>query len=128
MEPPKSGPSQPSEPARAASAGDFLKGSGRGAGTPLPHRLSGVSPGWPLCFNADAVSIPDEVFEDAERLVEQLHTSRSQLYSRALAEFVARHSEDHVTDTMNKVVDEVGTRADDFTRKAAHRVLRRAEW
>ena len=41
-----------------------------------------------------AVSIPDDVFEDAERLASRLRTSRSQLYARALAEFVARHDDD----------------------------------
>jgi metal-responsive CopG/Arc/MetJ family transcriptional regulator len=39
-----------------------------------------------------AISIPDEVFEEAERLAIELQTSRSQLYSRALQEFVARHA------------------------------------
>jgi predicted transcriptional regulator len=39
-----------------------------------------------------AVSIPDDVFEDAERLASRLHTSRSQFSARALADFVARGS------------------------------------
>src|SRR6266511_1777128 len=39
-----------------------------------------------------AISIPDDVFEEAERLATELQTSRSQLYSRALQEFVARHA------------------------------------
>ncbi len=75
-----------------------------------------------------AVSIPDDVFEDAERLASRLQTSRSQLYARALSEFVARHDDDRVTASMNRVVDEVGAEVDDFTRKAAHQSLRRVEW
>jgi metal-responsive CopG/Arc/MetJ family transcriptional regulator len=55
-----------------------------------------------------AVSIPKEVFEAAERLAEQLRTSRSELYARALAEFLVRHDADRVTDAMNAVVDEIG--------------------
>lgn len=39
-----------------------------------------------------AVSIPDDVFEEAERLAMDLQTSRSQLYSRALRELVASHA------------------------------------
>jgi metal-responsive CopG/Arc/MetJ family transcriptional regulator len=35
-----------------------------------------------------AVSIPDEVFAEAESLAQRLNTSRSELYSRALTEFV----------------------------------------
>ena len=75
-----------------------------------------------------AVSIPDDVFEDAERLAGRLQTSRSQLYARALSEFVARHDDDHVTASINRVVDEVGTEIDDFTHQAARQALRRVEW
>jgi len=75
-----------------------------------------------------AVSIPDDVFEEAERLAVRLQTSRSQLYARALTEFVARHDDDHVTAAMDKVVDEVGTEIDGFTREAGHQALRRVEW
>jgi metal-responsive CopG/Arc/MetJ family transcriptional regulator len=75
-----------------------------------------------------AVSIPDVVFEEAERLAAGLHTSRSQLYSRALQEFVARHSPDRLTEAMNRVVDEVGTELAEFSRKASRRVLERNEW
>ena len=75
-----------------------------------------------------AVSIPDQVFEEAERLASRLKTSRSQLYSRALAEFVARHDDDRVTSAMNQVVDEVGAEVEDFTREAARQTLRRTEW
>jgi metal-responsive CopG/Arc/MetJ family transcriptional regulator len=75
-----------------------------------------------------AVSIPDEVFEEAERLVSELQTSRSQLYSRALQEFVARHAPDRLTEAMNEVVDAVGTEIDEFTQRASRRVLERVEW
>lgn len=75
-----------------------------------------------------AISIPDKVFEEAERLAERLQTSRSQLYTRALAEFVARHDDDQIAAAMNRVVDELGPAVDDFTREAALQTLRRVEW
>ncbi len=75
-----------------------------------------------------AVSIPDDVFEDAERLAGRLQTSRSQLYARALAEFVSRHDEDHLTQAMDKVVDEVAAPRDAFAHEAARQTLRRVEW
>jgi len=75
-----------------------------------------------------AVSIPDDVFEEAERLAADLETSRSQLYSRALREFVARHAPDRLTEAMNRVVDAVGTEVDEFSRRAARRVLEQVEW
>ena len=75
-----------------------------------------------------AISIPDDVFQEAERLADRLQTSRSQLYTRALAEFVARHDDDRVAEAMNKVIDEVGPALEDFTREAARLTLRRVEW
>lgn len=75
-----------------------------------------------------AVSIPDDLFEEAERLAIELRTSRSQLYSRALQEFVARHTPDPLTEAMNRVVDEVGSELDEFSQKASRRVLERVEW
>ena len=75
-----------------------------------------------------AISIPDDVFEEAERLADRLQTSRSQLYARALTEFVARHDDDRVAAAMNAVVDDVGPAPDDFTREAARQTLCRVEW
>jgi hypothetical protein len=75
-----------------------------------------------------AVSIPDHVFEEAERLAVELQTSRSQLYSRALQEFVARHAPDRLTEAMNRVVDEVGIGVDEFNQRASRRVLEQVEW
>lgn len=75
-----------------------------------------------------AVSIPDDVFEEAERLAVELQTSRSQLYSRALQEFVARHAPDRLTEAMNRVVDEAGSGIDEFSQRASRRVLERVEW
>lgn len=75
-----------------------------------------------------AVSIPDVVFEEAERLASELQTSRSQLYSRALQEFVSRHAPDRLTDAMNQVVDAVGTEVDELSQRASRRVLERVEW
>jgi len=75
-----------------------------------------------------AVSIPDDVFEQGERLARRLHTSRSQLYARALADFVVQHEDDKITSSMNTVLEEVGAEPDEFTRRAARQTLRRAEW
>jgi metal-responsive CopG/Arc/MetJ family transcriptional regulator len=74
------------------------------------------------------VSIPADVFEDAEGLALELRISRSQLYSRALQEFVARHAPDRLTEAMNRVIDEVGSEPDEFSQRAAQQVLKRVEW
>jgi metal-responsive CopG/Arc/MetJ family transcriptional regulator len=75
-----------------------------------------------------AVSIPDDVFDEAERLAADLKTSRSHLYSRALREFVARHAPSRVTEAMNRVIAEVGEGSDEFSRIAARRLFERVDW
>ena len=75
-----------------------------------------------------AVSIPDEIFVEAEALAKRLKTSRSEIFSRALGEFIGHHAPDRVTDLMNDVVREVGYEPDAFSAAAARRVLKKSEW
>ena len=75
-----------------------------------------------------AVSIPDSVFSEAETLAKQLKASRSELYSRALQEFLGRHAPDRVTEQMNRAVASVGEGSDAFSQRAARRALKRVDW
>ncbi len=75
-----------------------------------------------------AISIPDDLFEQADRLARALKTSRSELYSRAVREYVARHSADAVTEALDALYAEERSEADDFGRAAAGRTLERSEW
>ena len=75
-----------------------------------------------------AVSVPDEIFEEAERLARRTKRSRSEVYSRALAEYVARHAPDRVTEAMDQALAEIGEPAEPFLRAASRRVLKRSEW
>ena len=75
-----------------------------------------------------AVSIPDDVFQDAERLASRLQTSRSKLYARALAEFVARHDDDRITALMDQAIHEAGENGNTFLDMAAKQTVQRAEW
>lgn len=75
-----------------------------------------------------AVSIPDEVFEKVERLARRARKSRSEVFSAALREYVARHAPDEVTEAMNEVVAKVSEADEAFIRTAARRVLEKSEW
>jgi len=75
-----------------------------------------------------AVSVPNEVFERAERLARRLEVSRSELYSRALREFLARHAPDEVTQALNVLCEELDTGAEEFVREAGRRVLESSDW
>jgi len=75
-----------------------------------------------------AISIPDDVFEGAERLALLTEKSRSQLFSDAVREYIARHAPEEVTEAMDRVCAEAGYPTDEFVRSAARRVLERSEW
>lgn len=75
-----------------------------------------------------AVSIPDDVFEKVERFAQRTKRSRSEVFSTALREYIARHAPDEVTDAINRAVDEIGDQTDEFVAAAARRVLQKTEW
>jgi metal-responsive CopG/Arc/MetJ family transcriptional regulator len=75
-----------------------------------------------------AVSVPDDVFQSAERLARRERRSRSEVYSAALREYVARHSPDEVTEAVDRVVADLGIEVDPFLTGATARVLERTEW
>jgi len=75
-----------------------------------------------------AVSIPDDVFERAERLAKLEGKSRSQLYCDAVREYLLRHSPDEITERLNRAIDEIGNEGDPFVAEAARQTLIRSEW
>ena len=84
---------------------------------------SGYTPGMKT-----AVSIPDEVFEKVERLARRARKSRSEVFSAALREYVARHAPDEVTDSINQVCDRIGEQDGPFLEAASRRILEKVEW
>ncbi len=76
-----------------------------------------------------AVSVPDGLFAQVDRLARRSRRSRSEVYSAALREYVARHAPDEVTVGLDRVVAEIGDAGGDpFTATAARRTLGTTEW
>jgi metal-responsive CopG/Arc/MetJ family transcriptional regulator len=75
-----------------------------------------------------AVSIPDDVFEKVERLARRAGRSRSEVFAAALAEYVARHAPDEVTEAMDRVCADIGDQEGGFVSAASYRVLENTEW
>ncbi len=50
-----------------------------------------------------AISIPDNVFQAAERYAKNHGVSRSKLYSKALAQFLKKNSEEEITKKLNEI-------------------------
>jgi metal-responsive CopG/Arc/MetJ family transcriptional regulator len=76
-----------------------------------------------------AVSIPDSVLHEVERLARRTKKSRSRLFTDALREYLARHGNNDVTDAMNRVCAELAETdlKDEFVALAARRTLVRIE-
>lgn len=50
-----------------------------------------------------AISLPDDLFEDAEQMAEALGISRSELFRTALQEYMERHRADRITERLNEI-------------------------
>lgn len=75
-----------------------------------------------------AISVPDDVFEGAERLARREGRSRSEVYSAAVREYVARHTPDEIVDALDRLVGELGGEVDPFVAAAGRRRLESTEW
>ena len=75
-----------------------------------------------------AISIPDPLFQRAEKFARSRRVSRSQLFADALREYLERHDPDAITAQMNAVCSEVDTRLAPELSEAARRALERNEW
>ena len=75
-----------------------------------------------------AVSIPDDVFREADRMSRQLRVPRSHLYTRALETFVRQRAGDEITARMNSALKKVGRRVDLGWENPGLEILRREKW
>jgi len=75
-----------------------------------------------------AISLPDKTFEEGEKLAQKLGISRSELYARALKQYVERHGEEAEIETFNRVYDKIDSRLDPAMRRAVKKRLEANEW
>ena len=75
-----------------------------------------------------AISIPDLVFEAAERISRRMRLSRSRLYARAVEDYVKRHSGDEITAQLDRVCSRPSSKLDAAMERGTLEVLRREKW
>lgn len=75
-----------------------------------------------------AVSVPQDVFERAERLALREGRSRSEVYSTAVREYIARHSPEEIVEALDRTVAEVEPERDRFVAAASRRTLESSDW
>ena len=75
-----------------------------------------------------AISVPDELFERADRIAERLSISRSELYSTAVAEYLAKHRAEDVTAKLNEVYSKHTSGLPPEVRRAQARSIGKSDW
>ena len=59
-----------------------------------------------------AISLPDELFTQADRFAARVGLNRSQLYARAIEAYLANQDRDPVTQALDDLADELGPAPD----------------
>ena len=75
-----------------------------------------------------AISIPDHVFEEAEKVAQRLGMSRSELYANAVSEYVREHKGEKVTEKLNEVYQQESSKLDSVSRALQFASIKKGEW
>lgn len=75
-----------------------------------------------------AISLPEPLFDAAEKLAKRMKLSRSALYARAVEDFVQRYNTDDLTAEIDRVLANELQERDAFVSATATTMLRRVEW
>jgi antitoxin MazE6 len=76
-----------------------------------------------------AISMPDKLFEAADRLARRLGISRSELYQRAVERYLQQQSGDVVREALDKVYARASNRElDPLIKAAGEQILSDEDW
>ena len=75
-----------------------------------------------------AVSLPEDLFRQAEAAAKKLRVSRSQLYAKAISEFLDRSRADNVTARLNEIYSGKSSRLDPALHRAQMKSLDKESW
>lgn len=75
-----------------------------------------------------AVSVPDDLFRLAEATARRLRVSRSELYARALAEFLKQQDGSRITERLNEIYSQHAATVDPGLHRAQLKSLEKETW
>jgi predicted transcriptional regulator len=75
-----------------------------------------------------AVSLPDDLFRRAEATARRLRVSRSELYARAISEFLKVQQGNAITERLNEVYSRDEAKVDPGLQRAQLKSLRKDTW
>lgn len=75
-----------------------------------------------------AISIPDNVFRTADRFARRKKLSRSAVFTKAVAEFLAHHRQEDVTEQLNAVYGKMNSSLDSVVHGLQFTSISREKW
>ncbi|HVW85232.1 MAG TPA: ribbon-helix-helix domain-containing protein [Bryobacteraceae bacterium] len=75
-----------------------------------------------------AVSVPDDLFRQADAAARRLRVSRSEFYSKAIEEFLKKQSGSAITERLNDVYSRHTAKVDPALHSAQVRSLKKEVW
>lgn len=75
-----------------------------------------------------AVSLPDKLFRQVEATARRLRVSRSELYAKAIAEFIKRQDGNAITERLNDVYSRRRAKIDSGLHRAQLKSLEKESW
>jgi predicted transcriptional regulator len=75
-----------------------------------------------------AVSMPDDLFRRADAAARRLRVSRSELYAKAIAEFLKRQHGNTITERLNDIYSRHPAKLDSALHRAQLKSLEKDSW
>ena len=75
-----------------------------------------------------AISIPDQIFQSAEKLAHRLGMSRSELYAKAVSDYLQEHRGKGITEKLNAVYGKVDSELEADVYSMQFDSLKDKEW
>ena len=75
-----------------------------------------------------AISVPNELFEAAEKLARRLGVSRSRLFTSAVSEYLRQHGGDNGTEKFNQLYESQPASLDALSQALQSASLGKDEW
>jgi len=75
-----------------------------------------------------AISVPDDLFRRAEETARRLRVSRSELYAKAIAEFLQRQQGNAITERLNGVYARHPAKVESGLHRAQLKSLAKDDW
>ena len=80
-----------------------------------------------MCMKT-AISIPDSIFRAAEKLAKRLGFSRSELYAKAVSEYLQKHRNDGITRKLDEIYAKESSQLDPAIQALQSASIDEDEW